>query len=370
MKFLINKKDIFESIKISNSIVDNSVTTPYIQGMYIEAKNNKIIIITSNGFISCKSEITENVKVIEEGNILVKSKVFTNIVSKLKNEEIHFEKVDNSVLKIKTQSFDSNINIMEAQEYPSINFNYTEWQEINIKPIVFKSILTKIMHSVSIEKEKMTILNGVCLESKNNKLSIVGTDSKRLSYLSYDYQGPEFKIVIDTSVFSLISDIIDFNDDIKLYISNNNIMIKIRNFVFSTKMMDGEYPNVDAPIRSPRDNFVLVNKKEIVDALERGLVLAMAEKKPRVKLTFKEDNITVSFKSIELGNSEELVKTIDFGGNQLSLCFNASFVISLLKVIDNNNIRIYSSKENKPLVITDDNEPNFIQLLFPLRDGY
>lgn len=370
MKFIINKKEMFESIKVCNSIIDNNITSPYIQGMYIKAEKNKIIIITTNGFISSKSELINNIKVIEEGSFLIKSKLFFSIMQKLKNEEILFEKVDNSVLKIRTESFDSNINIMDDEQYPNINFNYLEWQEIIIQPIIFKSILNKIIHSVSQNKEKVSVLNGVCIQSKENKLHIVGTDSFKLSYLSYDFEGPEFKIVIDSNVFLLLSEIISFNENINLYISDNNIMIKIGNFIFSTKIIDGEYPEIKDIIRSPRDNSLLVSKKDLIEALERGIILAMVEKKPIVKIDFKKDLLMLNFKSIELGSSEEKIKVSEFKGNEMSFLLNATFLITLLKAIDSEEVSISSSKDNKPIIITNKSEENFIQLLLPIRNAH
>lgn len=370
MKFVINKKNIIESIKTCNSLIDNNITSPFIQGMLINAKDKKITIITSNGFISCKSEIIDNVQIIEEGTILIKSKLFFNIISKLKNEDILFEKVDNSVLKIKTESFDSNINIMDDEQYPNINFNHSTWEEIKLEPNILKAIFSKIIHSVSQNKEKFTILNGVFIESKNKKLHIVGTDSYRLSYLTYDFDGPEFKIVVDVTIFNLISDIIDHNENVFLYISDNNLIVKINKFIFTTKMMEGEYPNIYDIIRSPRDGWLLVNKKDLIEALERGIVIAMVEKRPIVKLDMRGDSIVVSFKSIELGNSDEIIKVNDSSGSNLALTLNASFLISLLKVMDNSVVKISISKENRPMIITDEKENNFLQLILPLRNSY
>ena len=158
MKIKASKNAILSVLKFNNSIIDNTVSSPYIQGILIEAIDNKIYLTSTNSFISAKTIIDKGIQIIEEGKLLVKSKIFFNIISKLKNEEIIIEKVDNSVLKIKTESFDSNINIMDEQQYPNINFDYDNWNEILLPPIAFKSAITKIMQSVSQNREKMSIL--------------------------------------------------------------------------------------------------------------------------------------------------------------------------------------------------------------------
>ena len=134
MKFYINKKDLYNSLKICNSLVDNSTSNPYIQCIYIEANKNKLTFITTNGLISCKSEI-ENVNIISEGKILVKSKLLFNIIQKFKNEEFFFEKVDNSILNIRTDFFDSSKTPFKTDGFSL--FCETEW-------IIFEKIFLKI----------------------------------------------------------------------------------------------------------------------------------------------------------------------------------------------------------------------------------
>lgn len=370
MKFYINKKDLYNSLKICNSLVDNSTSNPYIQCIYIEANKNKLTFITTNGLISCKSEI-ENVNIISEGKILVKSKLLFNIIQKFKNEEFFFEKVDNSILNIRTDFFDSNITIIEDEKYPNINFDYNNWKEITFPNLIFKNIFSKIIHSVSQNKEKPSVLNGVLLESKNGILSIAATDSYKLSYLSYEYKGEEFKIILDSSLFLFLSNIFDVKEDIKMYISNNNFILKINNFLFAAKLIEGDYPNVINIIKSPRENFTIINRKELIEALERGMILTMVDKKPIVKINFNENSMILNFKSTNTdlyNSSKEIINISSFYGIEMTFLLNANFLLNLLKVVDNDLVKISNSKENKPLIITDDKNENFIQLLLPLRN--
>ena len=125
MKIVISKKQLMESIKICNSIVDNTSFTPIFLGIFIEVLDNHVRFTTTNGTISVNSVVYKNEEcdILEQGVVLIKSKSFFSIISKLKNENITLEKVDNSVLKIKTSTFDLNTNIMDDAQYPSINFS-------------------------------------------------------------------------------------------------------------------------------------------------------------------------------------------------------------------------------------------------------
>lgn len=370
MKIKIHKKSLVNLVKMCNSIVDNVVSTPIVQGIYITAKDNKISFISTNNIISIKAETseTDEFQIIEEGSVLIKSKTFYAIVQKLKNENILLEKMDNSVLKIKTDTFDSNINLLDDEQYPIISFSYENWEEIQLSPAIFKNIHTKIIQSVSQNKDKISVLNGVSISVKDKNMEIVGSDSYRLSYLLFTCNNSDFKIVLDSYILNLLVDIVDHSSNISLFISENNAIIKFKNYIFSTKIIEGEYPNVAGVLKTPRLNNCSINKKELLEALERGVIIAGSEKKPIARMIFNNSSLELRFKNIDLGNSEEKVNVEKYEGNEMEISINASYLISLLKVIENDIVTISTSDENKPLIITDEKEQNFIQLLLPVRN--
>lgn len=370
MKIKIEKKYLINLVKMCNSIIDNLTSSPIIQGLYISAKNNKLSIISTNGVVSIKSETLEEneCQIIEEGNVLVKSKTFFSIIQKLKNESVLLEKVDNSILKIKTNNFDSNINLLDENQYPVISFSYEGWEEIQIQPAIFKAIQTKIIHSVSQNKEKVSVLNGVHISVKNKNMEIVGSDSYRLSYLLFKCNNSDFDVILDSYILTILMEILDHSNNVNLYISENNIMIKFKNYIFSTKIIEGEYPNISNIIKSPRLNNCLINKRELLEALERGITIAASEKKPISKLIFSQEFLNVMFNNVDLGSSDEKINIEKYNGKEITISVNAFFLISLLKAVENDVVIISTSDENKPIIITDEKEQNFIQLLLPVRN--
>lgn len=374
MKVIINKKQLFESIKICNSIIESTHSSPIFLGLYIHVLEDCVKFISTNGNISVNSTIlknNENCSIHKQGIVLVKSKSFFSIIQKLKNEDILLEKVDNSVLKIKTNTFDMNINIMDEMQYPSINFSYQNWKEIDLPSIVLKKVIQKIKHSVNLNKEKPSIFSGVCFlsNSEKNSLEIIGTDTFKLSYYCFQYKSCDFKFVLDVELIELLSDYLQPENTIKIFLFENNLIIKINNVLISSKVIEGDYPNVNGIINSPKNNKCVLSKKEIIDALDRGIIVSSSEKKPIAKMVFDKNNIKLSFRSVDVGNSEETLLCSSSNQNEsLSISFNASYMLTLLKSFDNDIVNMYISNENKPIVLEDEKEENFIQILVPIKN--
>lgn len=372
MKIIISKKQLLDNIKLCNSIIENSNSSPIFLGLYIEVLEDHVKFTSTNGTISVNSVVYKNneCNILNQGVVLIKSRTFFSIIQKLKNENITLEKVDNSILKIKTSTFDLNTNIMDDSQYPSINFSHNNWEEILIPSLVFKKISQKIKQSVNNNKEKPSIFSGVCFISDKEKeiLEIVGTDTFKLSYYCFKYKSENFKFVIDTSLIELFLEMLDFNNNIKIYLSETNIIIKLNNITISSKILEGNYPNVSGVINSPRINKYIISKKEMIEALERGIVVSSHEKKPIAKISFDKSLMYLSFKSVDIGNSEEeIICTSVNNEEHITISFNASYMISLLKSFDNDVLNIYTSYENKPIILEDENEQNYIQLLVPMK---
>lgn len=372
MKIIISKKLLLENIKACNSIVDNTSSTPVFLGLFIEVLDDQVRFTTTNGTISVNSLIAKNEEcnIVEQGAVLVKSKSFFSIIQKLKNENITLEKVDNSVLKIKTSTFDLNINIMDDTQYPSINFSCLNWDQVDMPAIVFKKVIQKIKHSVNNNKEKPSIFSGICFVSNKEKniLEVIGTDTFKLSYYCFSFKGDDFKFVMDVSLIDLFLDLLNTNTIVNLYISESNIIIKINNITISAKILEGDYPNVNPIVNSPKINKYIVSRKELIEALERGVIVSSNEKKPIAKINFKKSSMNLLFRSVDLGSSEEEVLcSSNCKDEEISISFNAMYMITLLKSFENDVINMYTSYENKPIVLEDEKEPNYIQLLVPIK---
>jgi DNA polymerase-3 subunit beta len=123
MKINIEKQELLKQLKTSVGLLDSLNSNPIMDCLLIEANDKQLIIISSNNFSSLKNTTT-NLTISTPGKVLVKGKIIYSIISKLKEKHINLEVVDNSILRISTESFSSDINILDSFTYPSINFEF------------------------------------------------------------------------------------------------------------------------------------------------------------------------------------------------------------------------------------------------------
>ncbi len=371
MKIIIKRSALLNALKFCNNIISGILTNPTLLGILFEVKDNEVILTCSNGTISgqYKIEDTKLIETIKPGKILIRAKLLLNVISKLKESDITIEQVDSSVIRITTKTFNSNINIQDDNMYPSINFKTDNFKETIIDGKIIFETHTKVSHATLPISDKIRVLNGVCFDSTHIKdvLEIAASDSYKLSYLKKDFDGNQFKFIIDVNTLKILTELINSKSAVHFYILGNDMIIKINNIIISNKMIEGVFPNVFSSFNKPVTTKFNINKRTLIEALERGLALVMVDKVPTVNLDIQNDKINIYFKSFELGNSNENVDIGEFEGNTLKVCLNANYLISLLKIFDGEVINFELNGELKPLIMKDPKDKTFKQLVLPMR---
>ena len=124
MKFTIDKNLLVKKLKFCNEIISDLTTIPSLSGILINVEENKITLTSSNQTTSCKIEINNNITISSIGKILIKGNLLFNIISKLSDDKVTFNLIDNSIVRISTKTFTSDLNLLEDFSYPLINFQH------------------------------------------------------------------------------------------------------------------------------------------------------------------------------------------------------------------------------------------------------
>lgn len=368
MRIVIKKSAILNGIKFCNNMIGQNIIYPILQSILIEIKNNSIYLTSSNGISSSIYKISEGIQIFEEGTVLIKARTLLNIISKLDDEDVLLEKMDNSLLKIKSGRFDSNINIMNVEEYPNLKFDNSGWDTIAMSPKQLFEINKKVSPSVNTNVEKESVFNGILIDSEteNHMLRTIASDTFKLSLIKYHFNGSKFKMIIEPSIIKNILEIAN-NSEIHFFKRDSKIIIKFNNVIISTKNIEGNFPSIDKIINQDYVSSLKIDKYKLQNVLNRGLSLIINDNKPIANFRISRNDILISFKSNEIGSASETIEIESNNIDRIDFDINISYLISLLKPFEKNEITIYISDINKPLMFKDENDVKFTQILVPLR---
>lgn len=377
MNITIDREILLENLNVISRGLPSKSPMPILTGIKLEATDTDLFLTSSNTDISVEVLINDvSLKISEPGKTVVPGKQFIDIIRIIGAKKINLFLDENNSLIIKGDKSEFNLKIMDYMDYPNIDFVTLE-NPLILESSELKSIIKETVFATS-QNEKKPILTGVNFNNKDNQLVITATDSFRLAQkiLSIDSYN-DFNITIPNKSLDEMSKVLDsYDGKISLYFSSNKLLLKYKNVLFQTRLLDGNYPDTS---RIMPTNFPIVirfNRDELLAVVERVSIMSPKDReKDRettaniIKLTIKKDRlIELSTSNNILGSAtEEIIPTDIEATNAISIGFSSRYFIEALRSFMSAEVTISLSGEIRPFIVRGDYDANLTQLILPLR---
>lgn len=349
-------------LRVSKAI-SNKITNPILEGIKIIAEDGTLTMSATDTELSIEKKIKAEVKA--EGETVVPGRFITEFVKKLTNSIIELEVNDKNQLFIRYEDSESMIQCYNPVEYPGFKRIQTN-EYFGISQKDFKICVNKSIFSVALDDSR-PILKGVLFDINNNELNVVALDGYRLARVKKHINSNIVKsIVVPARSLSELSKLIDDSDDIiNIYIDQYTIMVDLGDTKVTSRLLEGDYINYKQIIPVNYETFVIINKEQFEQSLERATLLSRTSNNNFVKFDIKENNLCITSNS-ELGNIKENIP-VNVSGKDLVISFNPRYYLESLRVNTNEFVKICFNKASTPCVIVPTEEDEFLYLILPVR---
>ena len=348
-------------LRVSKAI-SNKITNPILEGIRIIAEDGTLTMSATDTELSIEKKIKADVKV--EGETVVPGRFITEFVKKLTNSQIELELNEKNQLIIRYDDSESIIQCYNSVEYPG--FKKVETKEyFGISKKDFKTCVNKSIFSVAIDDSR-PILKGVLFDINHNELNVVALDGYRLARVKKNITSNIVKsIVVPARSLSELSKLIDDSDEIiNIYIDKYTILVDLGDTKVTSRLLEGDYINYKQIIPVNYETFVIVNKEQFEQALERATLLSRTSNNNYVKFDIKENNLLITSNS-ELGNIKENIP-VNVSGKDLVASFNPRYFLESLRVNTNEFVKICFNKQSLSVIVPTE-EDEFLYLILPVR---
>lgn len=377
MNFTIDREVLLENLNVISRGLPAKSPMPILTGIKLEVTNNDLYMTSSNTDISVETYINDSsIEVKEPGKTVVPGRFFIDIMRKINSKKVSLCMVEDKILTIRADRGEYKLHIMDALDYPNIDFVTLE-NPLTISAVRFKNLIKQTSFATA-ASEKKPILTGVHLKMENRKLTAVATDSFRLSQTIIDVEDYQpFSITIPNKSLDELAKAIDnYNDNLTFYFSVNKLLIKFKNVLFQTRLLDGNYPDTSRLIPSSYPIIIKFNKDELLEAVERVSLLSPREKMSDreiaysiIKLTVSKDHsVEISTTNAAVGDAhEDLIPTDTQISGPITIGFSSRYLIEALRSFDSTEIALNCSEGVRPFVLTGEKDYNLTQLILPVR---
>lgn len=373
MEFIVSKLELSKALNTVTSITSSREINAIVSNILIESHENKIYITATDLERSVRDVVPATV--IKEGSILLPGKKLAELVKGFRYETMKFIVQDVYKVIVKNgneeqeKKYHTNIEIMgmSPEEFP-IPFQHNDLNFVKISPSVFTEMIRKVIYASSVDDARV-VFNGILLEFKNNFLHFVATDGRRLSLIKRiegDFLNGK-KIIIPSKSTKEIIKLISVSSDVYIayHESQNQVYLKIGDIYFSTKLIEGTYPDYNQVIPKDQKYKVQINRNDFINAIRQAMVFA-PEPNKQVQLHFKPNILMIVSSTPELGKIEDGLEC-NFQDESMVIGFNSNYLLDVLESLDSENIIMTFQSPDAPALFFDPQDENFLAIVMPMK---
>ncbi|HMP97547.1 MAG TPA: DNA polymerase III subunit beta, partial [Kiritimatiellia bacterium] len=336
MKLVTSKESILEGLQKVQSGISTRNTIPVLNNVHLSAKDGLVQLTATDLEISVQT--TCEAKIVREGGTTLPARRLFSIIRELPASDIEINADDKDVATIKAGASVFKIIGISEEEFPPVP-EFEGQRTFTLEQATFKKMLAATHYAASTEESRY-VLNGVLLSFRDDKLTVVATDGRRMALYEQELEFPEPSagdVIIPNKAVNELLKTMGAEGTIKIMVGDNQAAFAFGNMLIITKLVDGTFPNFRQVIPAQCEERVSLEREIMLDAVRR--VSLVSDKTSSVTLAFDKNQVAISTMSAEVGEASETV-AIKYNGKPMAIAFNPDFMIDCLRNLTTDEVAL------------------------------
>ncbi|MBC7001412.1 DNA polymerase III subunit beta [Photobacterium sp. BZF1] len=302
----------------------------------------------------------------EEGAVTVPSRKFLDICRGLPDSANIAISLEGDRAIIRSGRSRYTLSVLPAADFPNIE----DWQsevEITLPQGQMRQLIDSTQFSMA-HQDVRYYLNGMLFETDGQLLRSVATDGHRMAVCSVATSAelPAKQIIVPRKGVMELMRLLDSPDEeVRLQIGHSNIRAEVNNFVFTSKLVDGRFPDYRRVMPQNSTKVVEASCDELRKAFSRAAILSN-EKFRGVRLNLSQGEMRITANNPEQEEAEEFLD-VDYEGEPLEIGFNVSYVLDVLNTLKCEQVRWSLTDANASALLEDSASGDAMYVVMPIR---
>lgn len=365
MQFTCTQEKLAKALQIVSRIVGTRGTLPVLGNILLSVEDGRLKVAATDLEVGIQTWVGG--KAGEEGAITVPARLLTDFVQTNSDSQLELETKQLSLL-LKSTKHQATIKGIDATEFPLMP-NMKKDQQLSLPARELKVAITETVFATAID-ETRPILTGVLLKIDDGVLKLVATDSYRLAERSVKLTkstSPKQSLIVPARTLGELGRILPATeDDVTIYLSENQILFTYLETEMLSRLIDGTFPDYEQILPKKTTTTFRTGRQECSQVMKMASFFA---RESANNVQFEVDpvgGVTVSAVSPQLGDT---VSKIDgkVTGDGLKIAFNAKFILDPLQIFPADEIEFSFCGPLQPGIIRPVDQDNYLYLIMPLR---
>ncbi|MDP7455461.1 MAG: DNA polymerase III subunit beta [Gammaproteobacteria bacterium] len=366
MQFEISREALIRPLQLVSGVVERRQTLPILSNVLLALSDNVLSMTGTDLEVELVGRVAPAGD-SQPGEITVPGRKLVDICKSLADDALLKFSLADSKLTIKSGRSRFTLTTLPAGEFPGV-----EDEPGTFSLTISRAKLKELLDSTSFAMAQQDVryyLNGMLFEVAGDYLRVVATDGHRLAMQTLDLDNSVDQIhqliLPRKGIIELSRLIADGDGDITLTFGVNHIRAVMPDFTFTSKLVDGKFPEYNRVLPKGGDKVLLGNCQELRQAFSRAAILSN-EKHRGVRVLLSDDELKVTANNPEQEEAEEVI-SVEYKGEGLEMGFNVSYLIDVLSVLSSDKVRITLSDPSSSALVEEAQGNDAIYVVMPMR---
>jgi DNA polymerase-3 subunit beta len=366
MKFVISRDALLKPLNLVAGVVERRQTLPILANVLLVLDGDRLSLTGTD----LEVELVGRVQLTEPGEageITVPARKLVDICKSLpEGSKIELASGENKVT-VKSGRSRFTLSTLPPREFPNVEDSMGTHQ-FTLKQGELKRLIDRTAFAMA-QQDVRYYLNGMLWELKGGQLRVVATDGHRLAMctLPSKLEVPEdIQVILPRKgVIELSRLLLEEEAEIVVVIGSNHIRATTTDFTFTSKLVDGKFPDYQRVLPKTPDKILRGDRLELRQAFTRTAILSN-EKYRGVRLQLSDGSLQIVANNPEQEEAEEVV-SVDYQGDTLEIGFNVSYLLDVLGILSGAQIKLSLSDPNSSALVEESDDGDSLYVVMPMR---
>ena len=364
MKLTATREDLLAPLQSVIGVVERRQTMPVLANVLLAAHDNHLNVTGTD--LEVELVATSTASVQQPGDITVPGRKLLDIFRSLPEKANVTLSTDGERVSVRAGRSRFTLSSLPAAEFPvveEINAQHT----LTVAQGEFRRLIDKTHFSMA-QQDVRYYLNGLLLETDGKALRAVATDGHRLAICEMELAGKArstHQVIVPRKGVLELQRILGTEGEIELAVGTNHVRAKIGDIRFTSKLIDGRFPEYSRVIPASPPRRVEADRETLRQALQRTAILSN-EKYRGIRLTARPDLLTLQAHNPEQEEAEDQVE-VSYKGEEVEIGFNVNYLLDALGAIEGDKVEIGLTDSNSSCLINAPGTTHTRYVVMPMR---
>ncbi len=365
MRFSLQREVFLKPLAQVVNVVERRQTLPVLANLLVQVRDGQLALTGTDLEVEMVARVA--VEDAGDGETTIPARKLFDIIRALPDGSR--VTVSQSAEKVTVQAGRSRFTLatLPANDFPSID-EVEATERVTVPESTLKELIERTSFAMA-QQDVRYYLNGLLFDLREGNLRCVATDGHRLALCEAEYEGgvqAKRQIIVPRKGVTELQRLLEGGDrEVGLEMGRGHLRVKRNDVTFTSKLIDGRFPDYEAVVPIGADQQVTVDREVLRASLQRAAILSN-EKYRGVRIEVSPGQLKISAHNPEQEEAQEEIEA-ETRVDGLSVGFNVNYLLDALTALKEEQVILAMRDANSSALVREASNERCRHVVMPLR---